>query len=562
MRVAVTIRCVLRGLLLVAAAARPAAARETPEGSIVYVVDGAVYLDRGTKNGLARGTLLSVTRANIPVAELRVIDAADHTAIAAVLAASSLPRVRDRFALPAANAMQEPAQVTAPGYPAPVSIAEHDLAAAWRSSLAAYPPKLLRYDKPRHTALTSRGYAATRFEARSASGVPAAHRQEQLTYLRSRVDNLGLTGLSMHTRGLVDLRFDENPDRYLPGQTAVPLVHELGLHYQTREPGFSAAAGRFRPLARFAGTVDGAEISAAGKTVTLTGYGGFKPSLQRLTPENNPVAGAAVILGRQDVASPWSVTTGYMREYAHTTLSRQTVAIDSEATYRDRVFVAQSAMVDLPQVTEHDGVSLAEFNVHAAAPVSARTTVSTGLRYDRGRIYPLEAGQYPQDWLPYSQTRSQTRVDADARVELNRFGTVRPYAFWLRESSRLEPFVRITALGLAYRLENILGRQVALDVDGDVGHGTREQADVQLTLSSTGDGWFGWSAGQANHWTYSETVGIHTFMSLIRLGTFAHLAEGLRLTVSGQSTLGMALASTPSPAPTYHRGDAGVEYVW
>lgn len=555
------IRRILWALLLVASAARPAFARAAREGSVAYVVNGAVYLDRGAQDGLTRGAVLKITRANIPVAEVRIVDVADDMAVAQVLQSSSPPRANDTFKLPAAPATRASAPVTAPPQRAHVAIAERDLAAAWSTSLSANPPAPLPYDKTRAPAATSRGYAATVFAARSASGLQVARRHEQLAYMRFRADHLGLAGLSMRTRGMLDLRYDPEPDRYLPGRQAVPLVHELAFHYETAEPGFSSSLGRFLPVANFAGKIDGAELAAAGKTVTLTGYGGFKPSMQSLAPQNDPVAGVAVILAPESPASPWSLTTGYMREYARTSLSRQAVAVDSHASIKNKVFLAETAMIDLP-LPGATGAKLADFNVHGSSPLNAKTTVSTGFRYNSGRIYALEAAQFPQEWLPYFQDRSQARFDADTRYDMGRFGAVRPYMFWLREISRLEPFSRITALGLAYHLENILGYQLALDIDGDYGDGTRRQVDFRTTLSSTGPGWFGWTVGNSNHWTFGPDTGIHTFLNTLRLGTFARLSERLRLTLDGHSALGSALTSTPAPLTSWHRGEAGVSYVW
>jgi hypothetical protein len=444
--------------------------------------------------------------------------------------------------------------------PAPASIAEPDLAAAWAASLAAHPPAPRPYDKPRRAALRWGGYAATVFQARSASGLPAAQRQVQLTYLRFRAGDLGFSGLSLRARGRLEQRYDQNPDRFLPGEHTMPLVQELGVHYATPAPGFSASLGRFLPLARFAGKIDGAEVAAAGKTLTLTGYGGFKPSLQRLEPRSDPVAGVALILERQDTASPWSLTTGYLREYAQTALSRQAVAMDAAASYRGRVWLTQAALLDLPRPGAAGGLS--EVSVHGAATVNGQTSVSTGLRFTQGRIDPLEAAQYPQGWLPYLEARSQTRADADARFDLGGLAWLRPYAYWQRDLARREPFSRITALGLGYHRETLWGYAVAVDAGGDVGHGTREQAGLECTLASTGEGWFGWTAGHASRWTYRQASGLHTFSSLLRLGTVFRLPGGLRLSVEGQSALASALAATPAPVPAYHRGDAGVSYVW
>ncbi len=497
----------------------PSVALAQVEGHVLYVTRGDVFVDRGALDGLTPGQVLTLQRMGDEIATVQVSHTSDRRASARVQSASTTIHQGDTFAFspppPSAPAEQE---APAAAERTAILVPEAEWPSRWRAALASAPRTVVRYQHDRNAerAFRFEGRAASRMTARAALDAAWLARQEQSVFLRARAEDLGHNGLDLVVRGALDIRYDDNPDRYLGGQRAIPLFREVALRYAPGGRRVAASIGRFRPAARNVGIVDGGEAAWHGSRTDFSLFGGLRPAPDSLLPRAvAPAFGGAATWHGARGDETWRVSGGAASTFYQASASRQSIYLDSGYTRGETWVVRESATVDyVPAGASADGQSgldLADGTLLVVYGSSPKRRIELSMRYAGHPLYLEEMDLLPGAWPTALAGRTLTRIDLGFRLQRSVDRSVKPYLYYFQEGgTSYDEWV--VAGGVRYRRDPVAG--LAVEAAADYGDGTRQQARLDLGLSTrvAGKVWLG--GGILDQWTFAHDSGLHTFQHI------------------------------------------------
>jgi len=524
-------RGTIAAVLLILSFIWPRASAEEDQGRVIYVARDLVYLDRGSLNGLAPGQVISIRRLGEEITRVEVIHTSDRRAVARPRGADVHILDGDAFQVPGLAARVEPGPEKTEQPVVAVQIPEKEWGARWRVALADAPRMLVPYREG------SRGYGgfsgrvATRATVRAAPGAAWMGREEQSLFVRARARDLGFSGLDLRIRGRLGVRYDGNTDRYLLGERAIPLFREASFRYAPPDRHFVATLGRFRPIARNVGIVDGGEALWSIRGVDVGVFAGLRPSPDSLTPRSDaPAFGVGITARPVNQSTTWRLSLGAASMFYQNGASRQSVYFDNVVSVSDRMTVAESLTMDfVPGSAAWDGTSglvVADGALFASYRTGDRSRFRVNARYNGQPLYMEVASALPPGWAEQLADQSIVRVHGGWEYGVRTGRILEPYIYFFQEIGT-EYNEWVVAGGVRCHREG--SGRVALDASLDYGDGTRQQARMDLGVTSRVARRIWVTTGVLDQWTFAHDSGLHTFQHLGYLRASSLMADAFQL---------------------------------
>ncbi len=549
----------------------PGSASAQNQGHVIFATRHDVYLDAGALDGLEPGQTLTLTRLGDPVATLEVSYTSDHRASARVVSLEAPILKGDMFSLPVQEvprrdtqtARVEPAEPTKKKVPVPDS----DWASLWVAVLTHPPRNLVRYapDQHRTPAFWFDGRAHTEVTARAALDPTWLNRQEQTLFLRARAANLGYTGIDLSVRGKLAVRYDQNPDRYLEGRQAIPLFREVAVRYAPDERGLTATLGRFRPIARNTGIVDGAQVSWRSGKASIGAFGGLRPAPDSLLPRTDASAfGVGATWRTAGEKATWRHSTGVTSTYYKSSPGRQSAYLDNLFTKEDTWSIHQSLTMDYAPpgavASGQTGVVLADAALFIDYGKTQTRRLLLSARHTSLPLYLEDMDTLPGTWVNALADRTLSRIDLGVRQRLrsNR-SALQPYVYYFQEAGTAYNDW-VVAGGIRYRQDQVAATRLVIEASADYGDGTRQQARADVSASSRIAQELHLAWGVLEQWTYTHDSGLHTFQHIGYLRVSSLVADSFQLWVLGLGELDHDLSEQPPSG--WLEASGGLAFTW
>ncbi len=463
---------------------------------VKYVAEGTVYLDAGSRAGLAQGMKLTIRRKGEEgvVAELAVAAVAEASAVCDVKSAHDALKVGDVAELSPEDVQNVQAAMSASHarkYAQVVSFTEGDPLDEEVRAKVEHPPL------PEINRLRGRiGLEYDAFRDRSGTGMFSS--QQGLVF---RADMTRIGGSYWNLTGFWRGRLNSNAGGTAEQQTLYDLINRtytLGLYYDNPKSDWVAGFGRFYlPWAASLDTIDGGYFGRRlGSHVTAGIFAGSTPDPTSWDYNpNREMAGTFVNYSGGDFESlRYSTTEGVALSRINWRPERQYAFFENTITYRNYLSIYHSAEVDdyrVAQTPQLKGVGLSRsfltvrlqpkkfisfdfsHNYFQSAPTFDPALIGTGL-LDKLLFQGLSGGVRFD--LPYRvslyASLGRSNTSSDTRRSLNQMYGITLGKIWrtgIRADTRFTRFDSSFGSG-TYKIL-ILSRQIGefLRVDAQVG---------------------------------------------------------------------------------------------
>jgi hypothetical protein len=542
-----------------------AAADETATADVIYASFDRVYLNAGAVEGIRQGDRLSV-EGGLQDERIEIVEVGDHTAAGRILNSGADIRPGDRVFYRRAVAAAEPPE---PKRERPEHLTADEAVSLWTASNEANPPLVVKYEKDDDgiAAASVNGHAETDYHLYTYIQDPGFTRHEQRFSFWTEGRDLGVEGLDVRLRGQVFARYDNNEDAYLDGRHGIPLIREVAVSYRPNKRAFIGTIGRFSPRMPQASIIDGAEAGFELGTVSLSAFGGLKPTKKDLVPTIHQQTFGAAVEFRPDLgALQFATEEGAAAEIRDGVFSRAVLTVDNRLSAGAKWYASQIASFDFLG-SDDAGHSASDFAVsllglNGAYRLNNRLSLDLRARYDEQTTFAEDVSDLSAKWIDSLRGARHARAELGLVALSLKKHRWRPYVFGRGDFNN---GIDRASVGAGFQMDNpsIFSSSTRMLVVFDFGYGTQQISNLNFSFDTPliRDR-LSLRSGLFNTWTRQQYTSINTLRHLVYAALDGRIVNNLHLFADLSGAYDHALVRLTYPLGGWIQLQAGASYNW